>query len=325
MIRTAAIVLVGCLALAFAPRVAPNAEGLKKDAPSVGKVKLALNWKPEPEFGGFYAAQVGGDFKAANLDVDILPGGSGTPTIQMVDNGKVEYGIVSADELVSMRAKGSDVVAIFATFQTCPQALMTYADRPVKDLKELVEGPGTVAWQAGLPFVQHLKKTYNVKQLTEVPYTGGLPFLKSKDFAQQCFVFSEPLVALQKGTKVKTFLIADSGYNPYTVVLVTKGAYMREHTKEVAAVAGAVRLGWQAYLQDPRPANDAMRRLNPALDADLFTAGAQAQAPLIAPAGTDPVSIGNMSTERWKALIDQLVACKVIAAPIDPGRCYINR
>ncbi len=33
-----------------------------------GKIRLALNWKPDPQFGGFYAAP----YQAHGLDVDIL-------------------------------------------------------------------------------------------------------------------------------------------------------------------------------------------------------------------------------------------------------------
>ena len=51
-----------------------------------GKIRLALNWKPDPQFGGFYAAP----YQAHGLDVDILPGGAGTPTIQMVGAGSAE-------------------------------------------------------------------------------------------------------------------------------------------------------------------------------------------------------------------------------------------
>ena len=48
-------------------------------------MRLALNWKPEPEFGGFYAA----NYKAHGLDVEILQGGVGTPTVQMVGAGQL--------------------------------------------------------------------------------------------------------------------------------------------------------------------------------------------------------------------------------------------
>jgi len=68
------------------------------------KTRLALNWKPDPQFGGFYAAP----YQKQGLDVEILPGGAGTPTVQMIGAGSAEFGIVSADELVVARARGND-------------------------------------------------------------------------------------------------------------------------------------------------------------------------------------------------------------------------
>ena len=62
------------------------------------KLRLALNWKPDPEFGGFYAA----DYAKQGLDVEILPGGSGTPTVQMIGAGSAEFGIIQADELLPL-------------------------------------------------------------------------------------------------------------------------------------------------------------------------------------------------------------------------------
>ena len=46
---------------------------------SAEPIKIALNWVPEPEFGGIYAAQQSGIFRANGLDVEILPGGAGAP------------------------------------------------------------------------------------------------------------------------------------------------------------------------------------------------------------------------------------------------------
>src|SRR5438105_9791106 len=97
------------------------------------KIRLALNWKPEPEFGGFYAA----DFAKHGLDVDILPGGAGTPTVQMIGAGSAEFGIVSADEILLARARGNDVVAVFAAFQDNPQAIMAHASRKLQSIGDV--------------------------------------------------------------------------------------------------------------------------------------------------------------------------------------------
>src|SRR6202012_8710 len=104
-------------------------------------------------FGGFYAASYG------TLNVSILPGGSGTPTVQMIGSGSTEYGIVSADELVIARSRGNDVVALFAVFQNCPQGIMVHASRKVTSIGQVLQG-GKLAMDIGLPFARILRKKY---------------------------------------------------------------------------------------------------------------------------------------------------------------------
>ena len=70
------------------------------------KVKLSLNWVPEPEFGGIYAAQQNGNFAKHGLDVEIVPGGAGTPTWQLVAGGKAQFAVASADEVIIARQRG---------------------------------------------------------------------------------------------------------------------------------------------------------------------------------------------------------------------------
>src|SRR5215212_4134129 len=106
----------------------------KSDGTSTGaqKVKLQLNWKPEPQFGGFYAAQLIDAYKKHSLDVEITPGGVGAPTVEMVGAGTVPFAIVSADEIVRARSKGNKIVGLFAVYQTNPQGIMTRASRGFK-------------------------------------------------------------------------------------------------------------------------------------------------------------------------------------------------
>src|SRR5688572_5625554 len=124
------------------------------------KLTLQLNWKPEPQFGGFYAAQVTNAFKKHELDVEIVPGGVGTPTVQMVAAGKVPFAVVSADEIVNIRSQGGDVVGIYAVFQTNPQGLMSHAARGFKSIDDVFKNEGTLAIQRGLPYAAFLEKKY---------------------------------------------------------------------------------------------------------------------------------------------------------------------
>jgi NitT/TauT family transport system substrate-binding protein len=262
------------------------------------KIRLALNWKPDPQFGGFYAAP----YAKHGLDVEILPGGAGTPTIQMVGAGSAEFGIVSADELVVARSQGNDVVALFAVFQNNPQGIMVHASRKLKDLGDVFKS-GTVALQKGLPYARLLEKKYGFDKVKIVPSPGGdiSAFLSDNNFAQQCFIVSEPLAARHKGVDVQVFPVSDAGYNPYTTVLATAGDSLRKDPARAAAMVAAVREGWRAYLDDPKPTNQQMNQLNPSMAADVFAEVAEAQKPLI-----ETATLGAMTKERWDTLITQL-------------------
>src|SRR5262249_25223195 len=80
-----------------------------------GATRVAVNWKPEPEFGGLDEAVRSGGFARHGVGVEIT-GGPGAPVVQMIDSGQVEFGVVSADEVLVARDRGVDLVAVFATY-----------------------------------------------------------------------------------------------------------------------------------------------------------------------------------------------------------------
>ncbi|MEO8096652.1 MAG: ABC transporter substrate-binding protein [Acidobacteriota bacterium] len=280
---------------------------------------MALNWKPDPQFGGFYAAP----FKERKLDVEILPGGAGTPTVQMIGAGSAEFGVVSADELVVARSRGNDVVALFAVFQDTPQGLMVHAERKLAAIEEVFE-EGTVALQRGLPYARLLEKQFGFDHVKIVPSPGGdiTAFLNDPLFAQQCFIMSEPLQARHAGAKVTVFPVADVGYNPYTTVLAANRKYVRENPGPVEQFVGAVREGWRAYVANAKPTNDKMHDLNPSMDPATFAEVAQEQVPFIQNDETDAAGLGSMKRERWEKLIGQLHGLGDIPEAISPDDCF---
>ena len=288
-------------------------------------IKLALNWKPEPQFGGFYAAQSGNHFKKQGLNVEILQGGAGTPVVQMIAAGKMDFGIVSADEVVISQSNGGDVVALFAAYQTNPQGIMTRAERKFQSLQDVYAAEGTLAIQKGLPYALYLEKKFSKPKVRIVPYLGGITnYLSDKDYSQQCFITSEPLAAEKKGVKTKTFLVAEEGYNPYTTVLVTRAKVMKKNPKLVKSVVDAVRAGWTDYLKDPSAVNKLMGELNKSMDAETFRESAEAQKPLIETADTKKSGLGTMTEERWKTLTQQLLDLKLIKKAPEAKGLYTN-
>ena len=290
------------------------------------KVTLQLNWKPEPQFGGFYAAEVDDIYARHGLDVTITAGGSGAPTVDMIGAGTVPFAIVSADEIVRVRAIGNLVVALFAVYQTNPQGIMTRASRGFKTLADVFTHPGILAMERGLPYSDFLQKKYGFGKLKIVPSPfGDLSLYRTdENYAMQCFVTSEPLAAKKTGIEPQTFLIADSGYNPYTTVLATSESYLKANPQIVKSMVDAVREGWQAYLTNPAKANEYMGRLNPTMDAQTFKDSAAAQKPLIESADTKRLGLGAMMLDRWQTLVQQLVELRVIDKPVDAKASFLD-
>lgn len=284
---------------------------------AAGKVKLTLNWVAEPEFGGFYAAREGGAYKRAGLDVEIMTGGAGVPVMQMVANGQSDFGVAGADEVIIARARGADVIPVFATYQTFPQGIMVHASRGANSMADVFQS-GTLAIEPGTAYAAYLKKKYGFDKVKVVPYDGGVArFVVDKEYAQQCFITSEPIAAKKKGAEAKVFLVADEGFNPYAAVIITRKTLWKENPDKVRAFVRASREGWRAYLDDPAPANAVMQKLNTTMDAETFTAAAAAQKPLVENAQTK--NLGMMTRERWDTLGKQLLDLGVIdkVPPLD--------
>ena len=178
---------------------------------------------------------------------------------------------------------------------------------------------GTLAIDRGLPYARILEKKYGFDKVKIVPSPNGdiSAFLHDPKFEQQCFVTSEPLAARHAGVPVKVFPVSDSGYNPYTTVLATRGnPQHREYTRALAMIA-AIREGWQTYLASPAATNAKMHALNPSMDLATFAEVADAQKPYI-----EAPELGTMATARWETLIAQLKDLGDIPETILADKCF---
>lgn len=292
-----------------------------KKSSDAGKIKLQLNWAPEPEFGGFYAARASGAFTRAGLDVDIVGGGPGSPVVQLVASGQADFGVAGASDVLIARERGADVVAIFASFQHSPQGVMVRASRNVARLEDLKDG--TLALEPGLPFAQWIRKRYGFAGVTIVPYDGGVAkFLADEKLAQQCYVTSEPIAVRKKGVETKVFTSAETGFDPYENCVITSGKLLAERASVARAFVSAAREGWTAYLADPSAANADMGKLNAAMDTDTFAKAAAAQTALVKTDETDKDGLGTMKRDRWARLGEQLVELGVIKKAAAPEECF---
>lgn len=299
-------------------------QGCKRAEAHSNSVAITLDWKPEPEFGGFYQADLSGAFTKRGLDVQIKSAGAGAPAWQLVATGQTDFATTAADQVLIARARGADVVALFAVYQTSPQAIMVHKARGFSTIQDVFTHPGTLGAENDT-WLKSLLSKYQPIQVTITGYSGGIAaFLAKSDYSQQCFVTSEPILARRAGSDPQTFLVADAGYNPYTTVLIARGQTIRSRPQMVKEVVDACRDGWKQYLADPSAANAAMGKLNTEMDARTFTEAAAAQMPLIETDQTRQHGIGTMSAGRWTALAQQLLSLKVIETAPSVHECYAD-
>lgn len=305
----------------------PAVEPTQATAPSSAaprKVTLQLNWKPEPEFGPFYAAQEIGAFAKHGLEVELRPGGSGAPTTELLGSKSVQFAIVSADEVIRARAIGNKMVGIFAVYQKDPMSLITHRARGLKSLAEVIKAPGTLALERGAPFATWFEKTvgYGPAKIVPSPY-GDLSFLRNDpNYAMQGFATSEPVAARKLGLEVDVFLVADAGFNAYQTVLAVHEDLLTQDAPLVQSMLEAVTEGWRAYQSDPKATNAVMGKLNPTMDAATFAAVAVAQLPHVESDATRAHGPGTMELARWQTLVTQMTDTGLIKKPVDPAACF---
>lgn len=286
-------------------------------------VRLQTDWYPQPEHGGFYTAQAKGYYEQEGLDVTILPGGPYTIPVQVVSTGGAEFAMGSSDRTLEAVANGLPLLAIAATMQHDPQAIMVHSASPVKRFEDL--NGHVVAVQPGSTWFKYLVKRYRLDQAREVPATFTIAnFLTDPNYIQQIFVTSEPFFAQRSGAQVRTLLISDTGFDPYRV-MVTTHSFADAHPDIVAKFVRASLRGWQEYLRDPSAADAVIAKLNPAMNTDLMTFSHDTLASGHFVEGKNGVDTGKFDPARWTATYQQLSDLKIIEKPLDPTTAYTLR
>ena len=308
------------------PKVTTNesANSSNPEAKPIDDVELALNWLPEAEHGGFYAADVHGLFAERQLRVKIIPGGPNVPVIQNVASGKVMFGVTNADQLLMKRAEDADAVAVFAPIQQSPRCIMVHKKSGITkfdDLKDM-----TLAINVNQTFFGYLKKKVHLSNVRLVPYSASIaPFLEDERLGQQAYSFSEPFLAEEKGGDPLNLMVSDLGFNPYTSVLITRAEVIEKQPELVRSMVAACRLGWRKYLDEPEKTNEHIHSLNKEMGLEILAFGTRTLQPLCEAGLTAPDRLGEMTAERWTTLAEQLVESGALkAGAVDPAKAFDN-
>lgn len=305
------------LVAAFALTACGKKDSASSDAPKPAKIIVQLDWVAEPEHGGFYQAQAKGFFKAAGLDVEIIPGGPGAAVMPNVATGQVH--IAQGDSTNTLIALSQDepvpVIQIAAVFQNDPSVFMLHDENPVKTFEQL-DGK-TVMARPEWAFLPYLKNKYKI-DFKQIPQNFSVAtFVADKNLIQQGYYIAEPYHIIKAGGKMPRFLYAwDAGFDAYAVLVANK-AWLAAHPAEARAFVKAYIAGWNDYLtNDPKPAHDLMKQANDKNTDEfmMFSRQMIIDEKLVTGRGPEggPANIGVITRERFQTQINQLEELNIL-------------
>ena len=280
------------------------------------KVVFQTDWFPQAEHGGYYQALAKGFYREAGLDVEILPGGPGAGIKLKTAKGEADFGMLKSDDIMLAAHQGLPLVMVMASMQHDPQAILVHDSSPVRTLRDL-DGR-TVNAAPGMTWIRYVQKKYDITFNLTPPNYGIGQFLANPDTIQQCIVTNEPFIAQQHGKKVRTIMLADSGYDCYPVVFCRRELVRLAPEVVRAFVAASIR-GWRDYLDgDPEPANAAILERNKHMTPELlrFSRSEMILRSLVHGDASKGEDIGQLSLARLAEEMQTLVDLKVLEAPV---------
>ncbi len=284
-----------------------------------GKIRIQLNWFPDAQHGGIYAALLNGHYEKEGLEVEIIPGGPGANVESKVDLGRVEFGIANAHRILLKRNEGAKITAVFASLQDSPRCIMVHEESGIRSFKDL-EGV-KLAVGSDAAFYKFLQKKAALKDVKLVSYSGSnAAFLADKSYAQQAYSISEPILVKRKGAKPITLMLSELGFNPYTSCVFTSEKYLDGNADVVRKFVRATQLGWADYIANPEKANQEMEKLNKEHDLQALNEGADAAKQLCQP--KSETQIGSMTADRWNTLVEQLHSIEMLKEDFELGSAF---
>ena len=299
-------ILAGFLILAGAG-CSPTDTGSSSSATATGSASgpalhFIHDWIPEPEHGGYYAADRLGLWKAEGVTVQVLVGGPNSEIEKRVALDPFGLGIVRGDAVFVAVERGLPIIAVNAYFQHDPQGIMVREDSPVKTFADLENRD--IAMQIGAIWLQYLQKKYALSRVRVRPVTGNVAnFVKDPDWITQAYPTSEPYYALKEGVRSRVLQISESGFDPYRVIIANR-QLVKKHPELVAKFSRGAYRGWQEYYRNPQPIHDHLRSISPTMEDGgmRFSYVTLRQLRLVEGDPARAEAMGSVAVERWRSL-----------------------
>jgi putative hydroxymethylpyrimidine transport system substrate-binding protein len=314
----AALLLAGC--------------GEKEDVlePSGSKrVELMLDYFPNADHAGIYAAGAGGHFEQAGLDVEIREPPDPAAPIKQVAAGRVDLAISYEPELLRARDQGLSVVSVAAIVQ---KPLTSIISLPKAKIRGPADLEGKTIGTAGIDYQEAYLRavladagadTGSVK-VRNVGFGFSAALLTGKvDAALGAFWNYEGTELALRGKRPRIIRIEDAGVPSYNeLVLVANEHALERDSDKIRAFIGAVSRGTRELRNDPDTAIDGLLDANPDLDPELQRRVVDVTLPLFFPPEGKP--FGWHDPAQWDEFSAWMKERRLLDNPPDPEASFDN-
>ncbi len=112
------------------------------------QVKLQLQWLPQAQFAGYFAAVDQGYFAEEGLEVEIIPSGGDIVPQDALANGDVDYAIAWVPKVLGSIEAGANLTDIAQIFQRSGTLQVSWADSGIETVADF-EGKKIGSWGFG--------------------------------------------------------------------------------------------------------------------------------------------------------------------------------
>jgi len=293
-------------------------------------VELMLDYFPNADHAGIYAAQAGGDFEQAGLDVAIRQPPDPAAPIKQVAAGRVDLAISYEPEVLRARDQGLPVVSVAAIVQ---KPLTSIISLPEAKIREPADLGGKTVGTAGIDYQSAYLRTIlleagvapdTVKErnvgfgLTPALLTGKV------DAVLGAFWNYEGTELRLKDKRPRIIRMDEAGVPSYNeLVLVANERSLDRDADKIRAFIGALSRGTRDLRQNPDTAIEGLLDANPDLDPELQRAVVEVTLPLFFPSRGRP--FGWQDPAQWDAFAAWMKDSRLLERPPDPRAAYDNR
>jgi putative hydroxymethylpyrimidine transport system substrate-binding protein len=294
------------------------------------KFNIILDYFPNADHAGIYAAQAAGDYDRAGLDVDIKPPPDPSAPLKLLRTGQADVVISYEPELLLARDKGADLVSVGALVQKPLTTLMTLdgsINRP-QDLRGKRVGTAGLPYQSA--YLQTILRNAGVDPTTVKETHVGfnlVPAMLSRkvDATLGAFWNYEGTDLRRRGRKPTILHMEKLGVPTYDelIIVARRKDLDDKFASKLRRFLRATAQGHKRLRAHPEIGVDALLKVDPGLERGLQTDVVSETLPVFFP--TDKTKpFGWQDPNEWKAYGDWMYREKLLTRPPNAEEALTN-